>query len=67
LHHFPITWENYGIIGTFIIFMLWLNIAAILFLLGVGVNATIVRNREGELEYSAGRVASYIQDRRKQK
>ena len=67
LHHFPITWENYGIIGTFIIFMLWLNIAAILFLLGVGVNATIVNNREGELEYSAGRVASYIQDRRKQK
>ena len=28
LHHFPITWENYGIAGTFIIFMLWLNIAA---------------------------------------
>ncbi|WP_308556803.1 YihY/virulence factor BrkB family protein [uncultured Lactobacillus sp.] len=68
LHHFPITWENYGIIGTFIIFMLWLNIAAILFLFGVGVNATIVRSREGELEYSAGRVASYIQTkRRKQK
>lgn len=33
LHHFPITWENYGIVGTFIIFMLWLNIAAFLFLL----------------------------------
>ncbi|MGN1272098.1 MAG: YihY/virulence factor BrkB family protein [Lactobacillus sp.] len=68
LHHFPITWENYGIIGTFIIFMLWLNIAAILFLFGVGINAAIVRSREGELEYSAGRVASYIQTkRRKQK
>lgn len=65
LHHFPITWENYGIIGTFIIFMLWLNIAAILFLFGVGVNAAIVRSREGELEYSAGRVASYIQNKRK--
>ncbi|KRM04972.1 YihY/virulence factor BrkB family protein [Lactobacillus kitasatonis] len=65
LHNFPITWENYGIIGTFIIFMLWLNIAAILFLFGVGVNAAIVRNRVGELEYSAGRVASYIQDKRR--
>lgn len=68
LHNFPITWENYGIVGTFIIFMLWLNIAAVLFLFGVAVNAAIIHNRVGELEYSAGRIASYIQDkRRKQK
>lgn len=65
LHHFPITWENYGIVGTFIIFMLWLNIAAFLFLFGVAVNATIIHNRVGDLEYSAGRIASYIQSRRK--
>ena len=65
LHHFPITWENYGIVGTFIIFMLWLNIAAVLFLFGVGVNAAIVRNRVGQVEYSAGRIASYIQKKRR--
>lgn len=65
LHHFPITWENYGIVGTFIIFMLWLNIGAILLLLGVGVNATIVRNRVGQVEYSAGRIAGYIQEKRR--
>lgn len=65
LHHFPITWENYGIVGTFIIFMLWLNIAAFLFLFGVAVNATIIHNRVGELEYSAGRIAGYIQKKRK--
>lgn len=65
LHHFPITWENYGIVGTFIIFMLWLNIAAFLFLFGVAVNAAIIHNRVGELEYSAGRIASYIQNKRK--
>ena len=58
LHHFPITWENYGIVGTFIIFMLWLNIAAFLFLFGVAVNAAIIHNRVGELEYSAGRIAN---------
>lgn len=65
LHHFPITWENYGIVGTFIIFMLWLNIAAFLFLFGVAVNAAIIHNRVGELEYSAGRIANYIQNKRK--
>lgn len=64
LHNFPISWENYGIVGTFIIFMLWLNLSAWLFLLGVGVNAAIIHNRVGELEYSAGRIASYIQDKR---
>ncbi|GAA2961316.1 YihY/virulence factor BrkB family protein [Lactobacillus kefiranofaciens subsp. kefirgranum] len=67
LHNFPISWENYGIVGTFIIFMLWLNLSAWLFLLGVGVNAAIIHNRVGELEYSAGRMASYIQDKRHQR
>lgn len=66
LHNFPITWENYGIVGTFIIFMLWLNLAAVLFLIGVGVNAAIIHNRVGDLEYSAGRIASYIQEKRHQ-
>ncbi|MDH5099885.1 YihY/virulence factor BrkB family protein [Lactobacillus kefiranofaciens] len=67
LHNFPISWENYGIVGTFIIFMLWLNLSAWLFLLGVGVNAAIIHNRVGELEYSAGRIVSYIQDKRHQR
>lgn len=65
LHNFPITWKNYGIVGTFIIFMLWLNIAAILFLFGVGVNAAIVRSKVGELDYSAGKMATYIQNKRR--
>lgn len=67
LHNFPITWENYGIVGTFIIFMLWLNIGAVLYLFGVGVNAAIVRNRVGQVEYSAGRIASFIQEKRRKR
>ena len=47
--------------------MLWLNIAAFLFLFGVAVNAAIIHNRVGELEYSAGRIANYIQNKRKNK
>ena len=35
------------------------------FLFGVGVNAAIVRNRVGQVEYSAGRIASYIQKKRR--
>ena len=64
LHHFRISWENYGIIGTFIIFMLWLNISSILFLLGTCVNAAIVMLNYGEVHYSVGRLAEYIQRKR---
>lgn len=63
LHHFPISWENYGIVGTFIIFMLWMNLASLLLLVGVSVNATIVRQRYGKVEFTAGRLASVIQEK----
>ena len=43
LHNFPISWENYGIIGTFIIFMLCLYLSAMMLLFGTSINATIVR------------------------
>lgn len=64
LHHFHISWQNYGIIGTFIIFMLWLNISSILFLLGTCVNAAIVKLHYGEVHYSVGHLAEYIQRKR---
>ena len=64
LHHFRISWENYGIIGTFIIFMLWLNISSILFLLGTCVNAAIATIKYGEVHYSVGRLAEYVQRKR---
>lgn len=67
LHNFPISWENYGIIGTFIIFMLWLYLAAMMLLFGTSINATIVRLKYGSVEFSSGRLASYIQQKRRQK
>lgn len=66
LHNFHISWENYGIIGTFIIFMLWLNISSILFLLGTCVNAAIVSMNYGEVQYSVGHLAEYVQRKRRQ-
>lgn len=65
LHNFPISWENYGIVGTFIIFMLWLNLASLSLLIGTSVNATIVRGRYGKVEFTAGRLASMIQEKRR--
>lgn len=64
LNKFPLSWKNYGIIGTFIIFMLWLNLASILLLFGTSINAALTKIKYGQLEYSAGQVASYIQKRR---
>lgn len=67
LHNFHISWENYGIIGTFIIFMLWLNISSILFLLGTCVNAAIVTINYGQVQYSVGHLAEYVQRKRHRK
>ncbi|WP_333635707.1 YihY/virulence factor BrkB family protein [Lactobacillus acetotolerans] len=65
LHNFHISWENYGIIGTFIIFMLWLNISSILLLVGTCVNSTIIQMHVGKVQYSVGHLAEYIQRKRR--
>ncbi len=64
LHNFHISWENYGIIGTFIIFMLWLNISSILLLIGTCVNAAIVSIKYGQVQYSVGHLAEFVQRKR---
>lgn len=66
LEHFPVRWENYGIIGTFIIFMLWLNLAATALLFGTAVNVTIDQMRFGQAVYSNGIIADYIKRKRNQ-
>jgi membrane protein len=65
LHNFPISWENYGIVGTFIIFMLWLNLASLLLLFGVSINASLDRIKYGPSQYSSGRLADYLRRWRK--
>lgn len=60
LRHFSVDWENYGIVGTFIIFMLWLNLAALLFLFGASINASVDHMRYGKSEYSSGRLAQVV-------
>lgn len=61
LNNFKISWENYGIVGTFIIFMLYLNLSSLLLLVGTSVNAAIIKMRFGNVEYSPGRLAEFIQ------
>ncbi|MDF7638526.1 YihY/virulence factor BrkB family protein [Lactobacillus sp. ESL0791] len=65
LHHFHISWENYGIIGTFIIFMLWLNISSVLLLVGCCVNSALVEMKYGKVQYSAGKLAEYFRQKRR--
>lgn len=65
LRHFNMTWKNYGIVGTFIIFMLYMNLAAMVLLFGTAVNAAFVNIRQGDLTYSAGRLAGIIRQRRR--
>lgn len=67
LNNFKISWENYGIVGTFIIFMLYLNLSSLLLLFGTAVNATIIKSRFGDVEYSPGGLAEFIQKKRRNK
>lgn len=60
LQYFGTKWQNYGIVGTFIIFMLWLNILALILLLGVCVNASLYRNKYGEASYTKSSVLSAL-------
>ena len=65
LKNFPVKWENYGIVGTFIIFMLWLNLLAIMLLFGTAVNVSLDQLRYGPATYSNGPLAEFIAKRRK--
>lgn len=67
LNNFKISWENYGIVGTFIMFMLYLNLSSLLLLFGTCVNATIIQLRVGDVPYSPGRLAEFIHCRRHNK
>lgn len=52
LRQFGTRWQNYGIVGSFIIFMLWLNIGSFLLLLGICINATGDELKDRKIEYS---------------
>lgn len=61
LHKFNLRWENYGIIGTFIIFMLWLNIGSLLLLFGTCINAALDKMKYGVSYYSRGRLEHFFE------
>lgn len=52
LRQFGTRWENYGIVGSFIIFMLWLNVGSFLLLLGICINAAGDELKGRKIEYS---------------
>ncbi|MGX4645330.1 MULTISPECIES: YihY/virulence factor BrkB family protein [Holzapfeliella] len=56
LEHFSRSLTNYGIIGTFIIFMLWLNFSALVFLVGAVLNSTIDHTLHGNVDYKSSRI-----------
>lgn len=52
LRQFGTRWQNYGIVGSFIIFMLWLNVGSFLLLLGICINAAGDELKGRKIEYS---------------
>jgi membrane protein len=64
LNNFNLTWENYGIVGTLIIFMLWLNLCAIILLFGTSCNAVLQEMRFGRVKYSVSALSDYLRTRK---
>ncbi|QNQ80764.1 YihY/virulence factor BrkB family protein [Lactobacillus sp. PV034] len=64
LRNFGIRWQNYGIIGSFIVFMFWLNLGALLLLFGVCINAASDQLKYGETKYSTSSLISFYKRRR---
>lgn len=60
IRYFGTSFSNYGIVGTFIIFMLWLNFSSLVMLFGVVVNSAIDYYRNDSIDYSAGRLVDLI-------
>jgi membrane protein len=67
LNNFSLTWENYGIIGTLIIFMLWLNLCAIILLFGTSCNAVLQQMRFGRVKYSVSALSDYLRTRKNER
>lgn len=67
LRFFGTRWQNYGIVGTFIVFMLWMNFIALIFLIGVCVNASLHTIKYGQANYTKSTVLSAIRQRRRNK
>jgi len=53
--------SSYGIIGGFILFMFWLNIAASVIIIGGILNATIERLKYGEIQPRESFVGNYVE------
>lgn len=65
LKYFGTKWQNYGIVGTFIVFMLWMNISALIFLVGVCINSSLNTIKYGKVHYTKASVLSALRQRRR--
>lgn len=54
---------SYGVIGSFILFILWLNIAATLIIIGGVINVTVQKVFFGEIEVRNRVITDYIEDK----
>jgi len=59
--HFSGRLSSYGIIGGFILFMFWLNIAASVIIIGGVLNVTIERLRYGRIQPRESFVGNYVE------
>ena len=64
--YFAKTTLSYGMIGTLIVFMLWLNVLGSLLTSGAVVNATVTVYLEGEIKQAESRISRYV-DRKMRK
>lgn len=52
MRYFGVSWSSYGTIGAFIVFLLWMNISAMVFMFGAVINAAFSECLEGDIVIS---------------
>ena len=67
LKSFGTKWQNYGIVGTFIVFMLWMNISSLIFLIGICINSSLNTIKYGTAHYTKASVLSALRQRQRNK
>lgn len=62
IRYFGVSWSSYGTIGAFIIFLLWMNASAIVFMFGAALNASFSECYYGDIIINRSKLLNLLKE-----
>lgn len=62
IRYFGVSWSSYGTIGAFIIFLLWMNASAIVFMFGAALNASFSECYYGDIIINKSKLVNLLKE-----